>query len=486
MKDNLQNDNCCFPNQIQPSPCFGQLSSFLNEINRIGSFNLLCLIASASSFGIIGFWQQAAHAETDLFGGISENGETLIAKLDSIDNKNSASTTILVNGASETSDLGHNRSVPLSQPNFSFNLQQKSIDIPQLPSLAVNTLHQEKLVNSIYTVKAGDTIAKIARRHGISSKQIIRANGLANPNLITVNRRLIIPAQEFTKSFARNVAVKKRKYSLNNNFISQESPKRISLNFSKSPKPNRSSLPSKLLTNIQDTTDISKSNDRYISKLRQDIVKLRSEYQQQLTGDQAEASQTRGREKTLTPVEKVNLNQPQPISVDNSVDFVPSSKRVSNTLVSAFKNFALLPELPPLAAPEEYLPNNPIAKGYVWPAQGNLTSGYGWRWGRLHKGIDIAAPIGTPIVAAAPGKVIFAGWNTGGYGNLVKLEHDDGSVTLYAHNDRLLISSGQQVKQGQLIAEMGSTGRSSGPHLHFEIRPNGSSAINPIARLPKK
>ena len=104
----------------------------------------------------------------------------------------------------------------------------------------------------------------------------------------------------------------------------------------------------------------------------------------------------------------------------------------------------------------------------------------------MHKGIDIAAPIGTPIIAAASGEVIFSGWSRGGYGNLVKLKHRDGSVTFYAHNNRLLVSKGQKVRQGQLIAEMGSTGRSTGPHLHFEIRPNGSNAINPIARLPKK
>jgi murein DD-endopeptidase MepM/ murein hydrolase activator NlpD len=122
--------------------------------------------------------------------------------------------------------------------------------------------------------------------------------------------------------------------------------------------------------------------------------------------------------------------------------------------------------------------------GYIWPAKGVLTSGYGWRWGRMHKGIDIAAPIGTPIVAAAPGVVVSAGWNSGGYGNLVELQHPDGSVTLYAHNNRILVRRGQEVAQGQQISEMGSTGRSTGPHLHFEVHPNGRGAVNPIALLP--
>lgn len=145
------------------------------------------------------------------------------------------------------------------------------------------------------------------------------------------------------------------------------------------------------------------------------------------------------------------------------------------------------PDLPYLYPPDQYLPENDRPfNGYIWPAKGVLTSGYGWRWGRMHKGIDIAAPIGTPIVAVADGEVVSAGWNSGGYGNLVKLRHYDGSVTLYAHNSKLLVRRGQRVKQGQLIAKMGSTGFSTGPHLHFEIHPQGDKAVNPIAYLPKK
>lgn len=145
------------------------------------------------------------------------------------------------------------------------------------------------------------------------------------------------------------------------------------------------------------------------------------------------------------------------------------------------------PHLPPLPGPDTYLPGGSMRfNGYIWPSEGILTSGYGWRWGRMHRGIDIAGPIGTPIVAAAPGVVTYAGWNDGGYGNLVELEHPDGSLTLYAHNHRILVNKGQKVTQGQQIAEMGNTGRSTGPHLHFEIHPAGQGAINPMALLPTK
>jgi len=145
------------------------------------------------------------------------------------------------------------------------------------------------------------------------------------------------------------------------------------------------------------------------------------------------------------------------------------------------------PELPPLSGPDTYLPNGKqrSANGFIWPAKGVLTSGYGWRWGRMHRGIDIAGPIGTPIMAADSGVVTYAQWHDGGFGYLVEITHADGSETLYAHNNRILVQKGQNVAQGEQISEMGSTGFSTGPHLHFEIHPAGSGAVNPMAFLPK-
>ncbi|MGB8699152.1 MAG: M23 family metallopeptidase, partial [Thermosynechococcaceae cyanobacterium] len=150
---------------------------------------------------------------------------------------------------------------------------------------------------------------------------------------------------------------------------------------------------------------------------------------------------------------------------------------------------ALTLDLPPLAAVEQFLPsmtgvNNGLQQ-YIWPAKGAFTSGYGWRWGRMHRGIDIAAPIGTPIVASAAGVVVSAGWNDGGYGNLVKIRHPDGSQTLYAHNNSITARVGMVVNQGELIAYMGTTGRSTGPHCHFEIRPAGQGAVDPMFFLSR-
>jgi murein DD-endopeptidase MepM/ murein hydrolase activator NlpD len=115
----------------------------------------------------------------------------------------------------------------------------------------------------------------------------------------------------------------------------------------------------------------------------------------------------------------------------------------------------------------------PSASGLIWPCSGPVTSGFGWRWGRMHEGIDIAVPTGTPIVAAASGTIIYAGW-MGGYGNLVVVDHGGGLATAYGHNSSIAVGPGQAVAQGQIISYAGSTGNSTGPHLHFEVRVNGS------------
>lgn len=125
----------------------------------------------------------------------------------------------------------------------------------------------------------------------------------------------------------------------------------------------------------------------------------------------------------------------------------------------------------------------PIPKGratgsFINPTQGSLSSAFGARWSRQHKGIDISAPAGTAILAADGGTVIYAGWMSG-YGNLVQVDHANGYATYYAHCSALYVSVGQMVAQGDTIAAVGSTGNSTGNHLHFEVR-KGTVAENPL------
>ena len=122
---------------------------------------------------------------------------------------------------------------------------------------------------------------------------------------------------------------------------------------------------------------------------------------------------------------------------------------------------------------------------YVMPTRGVWTSGFGYRWGVLHGGIDIANSIGTPILAAADGVVIDAG-PTAGYGAWVKLRHRDGTVTLYGHVNTWLVSVGERVMAGDQIATIGNRGNSTGPHLHFEVLLNGSNRVDPVPWLAQK
>lgn len=116
-----------------------------------------------------------------------------------------------------------------------------------------------------------------------------------------------------------------------------------------------------------------------------------------------------------------------------------------------------------------------------WPVSGPVTSSYGARWGRMHEGIDIAVGEGTPVHAAAAGTVIYAGW-MGGYGNLVVVDHGNGLSTAYAHNSSLAVAVGQSVAAGEVVSYSGNTGNSTGPHVHFEVRMNGS-AVDPLGYL---
>lgn len=127
------------------------------------------------------------------------------------------------------------------------------------------------------------------------------------------------------------------------------------------------------------------------------------------------------------------------------------------------------------------------ASGFQWPVNGVITSSYGYRthpvlgYQRLHSGTDFGAPAGTPIVAAASGVVVSAGW-LGGYGNAIIISHGGGMATLYAHQSRLAVGNGTRVSRGQVIGYVGSTGMSTGPHLHFEVRVNGST-VDPARYL---
>jgi len=134
-----------------------------------------------------------------------------------------------------------------------------------------------------------------------------------------------------------------------------------------------------------------------------------------------------------------------------------------------------------LAAAQGAGDTTPSSQGLIWPVSGPVTSPFGYRWGRLHAGIDIGVPYGTPIHAAASGTVVLAAW-TGGYGNYTCIDHGGGLASCYGHQSSYAVSSGAQVSQGQVIGYVGNTGHSFGAHLHFEVRINGNP-VDPLGYL---
>lgn len=311
----------------------------------------------------------------------------------------------------------------------------------------------------IHVVSPGETINKIARQYGVSKDDLVKLNQLKNSNIIFVSQRLKIPTKNILASTK----------------LLPNTPQQSRQVTSSVPVEVANKEPDKSISSSNQNSDRSVAEeDPYLAKLRADIEQLRNQKPQNLREKNSALKDSN----SSSDRDPARENAPPKIETVS----IATSSEVSDSQPSLLLKDSIALQLPPLPPSIEYLPS--AFDGYIWPTQGILTSGYGWRWGRMHRGIDIAAPIGTPIVAAASGKVIDAGWQSG-YGNLVKIEHLDGSVTVYGHNQKILVSKGQKVDQGEQIAEMGNTGRSTGSHLHFEIRLE-DAAINPLALLGDK
>jgi murein DD-endopeptidase MepM/ murein hydrolase activator NlpD len=158
-------------------------------------------------------------------------------------------------------------------------------------------------------------------------------------------------------------------------------------------------------------------------------------------------------------------------------------KATTGSTTTGAKAGSTVPKAPVKVADNKF-PEN-YQGSYRWPLDaGIVSSEYGARWGKMHKGLDIAADVGEPVYAAAAGEVIYSGNGMSGYGNAVIVRHDNQSTSLYAHNSMLKVKVGQKVAQGEEIALLGSTGHSTGPHVHFEIR-SGDATVSPRSVLPK-
>lgn len=366
---------------------------------------------------------------------------------------------------------------------------------------------------SAYQVSVGDTAAKIARSHNIPLSALISANRLSDPNVIFVGQVLQVPSTQ--SSAVERQASPQVPSVLPVSTASASNLERSNIAIPTVPTRNGAErpqtvavVPSSILPAPSATPDTtvapeirpgstSAARNPYVQALLSEVKAMRGRSAQSVASTQqpivvAAATATTSTAASLgntviapqanpervpqalrTPVQSTpTVVATAPLGSEN---YEPLLKPITGRMVS--------PDLPSLPAADHFLPDG-VLNGYIWPARGQLTSGYGWRWGRMHRGIDIASDIGTPIHAAASGVIEYAGWNSGGYGNMVEIRHSDGSMTRYAHMNAIYVQEGQRVSQSQQIGEMGSTGYSTGPHLHFEVHPKGGDAVNPMAYLP--
>lgn len=203
--------------------------------------------------------------------------------------------------------------------------------------------------------------------------------------------------------------------------------------------------------------------NKYCENLKKEVAKLTTEIKEEKTPELKEVTSVERADSILKDI----VDRNKPVEVPKAIVTKAVVAKSTSTNATASVSVA----------------NTASTQGGVWPTTSRyISSPYGWRWGSFHTGTDIAGRNGDPIYAYKSGLITFAGWQTS-YGNIVKIDHGNGISTWYAHCSSLLLSAGTQVSQGQLIAKMGSTGYSTGNHLHFEVRINGvhTNSYNYIA-----
>ncbi len=352
----------------------------------------------------------------------------------------------------------------------------------------------------VYTVRAGDTLGEIASRFKVSVAAIQSANGLRG-DALSLGQQLRIPTVQATTSAAtgKPVAVKPAVTQPRPNATVTKPSSTVAKPSTAKPIAARPSgivivQRSDTLSSIARASGSSIATLRQLNNLTSDALALGQRIRTTATASSATtkpvvkpASSAAATPKPSAVKPTVSSVAAKPVIVSKPVTVIPAPAAMDSSAVG------VMPTAPSdvLEDQTDYRivePINPPAQinrseRLLWPISGILTSRYGYRWGRLHTGLDIAVPTGTAVYAALSGTVQFAGWNRFGYGHLVVIRGVDSRLYYYAHNSRLLVSVGQFVPQGRMISKSGSTGNSTGPHLHFEVRVGGV-ARNPLAYLP--
>ena len=384
---------------------------------------------------------------------IVRKGETLwsIAQKYNLTVNSIAVTNGMVN--LELISIGQKIKIPSFKAIIPDKKQSNSEIVPENKNES-NNQTTNNLKPSIHIVQVSDNLWNIAQRYGVSVGVIVDVNNLGNKNLLSIGQKLEIPAiggggsdsyQEREPTIITHTVVKgdtlwgiSKRYDVTMSSI-------ISTN------------------NLKEISRLSIGQELKIPITNMDIAAAEG-YNQEATAEEIIYYVKKG-ENLWSISRNYNVKLESIIAANNITD---ASK------ISAGKRLII--------------PNVPLARrnsniyNFIWPLRGRITSPYGVRVSsgskEFHSGIDISSPFGSNIVAAENGRVSYAGYMRG-YGNLIILSHDEGYSTVYAHNSVNLVKKGQYIKKGSVIAKVGRTGNTTGPHLHFEVRLSGKP-VNPL------
>jgi murein DD-endopeptidase MepM/ murein hydrolase activator NlpD len=191
------------------------------------------------------------------------------------------------------------------------------------------------------------------------------------------------------------------------------------------------------------------------------------------------AAKTRARDAATAQFDRVESEQQREVQNAAVTARVEQAQRIARSA----ERTALVKKTSIAAALRKAEAARKARERWVMPIRGAVfTSGFGWRWGRMHEGDDFGTPVGTPLAAMSTGTVVFAGWE-GGYGNKVEIQYWDGTMSVYGHMSQISPGVGDRVAPGDIVGLSGNTGHSTGPHLHLEIHPDGGGAIDPAPWL---
>lgn len=289
----------------------------------------------------------------------------------------------------------------------------------------------------MHVVRAGETLWDIGARYGVTTQQLIRINELSEPDHLVIGQKLVIregEAQVHIVQKGETLSAIAQQYDVRRAHL-------IALN--------------------------ELSNPDMLSIGQELIIVPRWQRTHVVAGGD-----------TLWDIARTYEVSVEALSAANSLNEANVLRIGKELVVPAIGGGDLGPVVPVSGRVTAQAPM------LAWPVNGRVTSGFGERWGRMHYGIDIAAPMGTPVRAALGGTVTYSDW-AGTYGMLVTIDHGGGVETRYAHNSQLLVKVGAKVQAGQRIALVGSTGASTGPHAHFEVLVNGERR-DPLNRLPQR